>query len=527
MNDNNKMNKRYLGIELGSTRIKVVLIDENLKPVATGSSAWENRLIDGYWSYDLDLVWDKIREAYGEMAAQYKSLTKKSLSKVNAIGISGMMHGYLPFDKNDQLLTGFRTWRNNKQLHASQALTQLFDYPVPQRWSIAHFYQAMLNQEEHVSKVYALNTLAGYVHWKLTGKRVIGIGEASGMFPIDSHTKNYNIEMMSKFNTKAEEIGYQVNIEEILPIVQVAGETAGYLTNEGAKLIDPSGCLEGNIPMCPPEGDAATGMVATNSVKTKTGNISAGTSIFAMIVLEKNLKKRHSEIDMVTTPTGNPVAMVHVNNGTSDLNGWVELLGEAAKLLGADFSINTLYEQLYKESLKGEKDCDGLLAYNYISGEHITDFESGRPLFVRRPDSRFTLANFMKAHLYASMAVLRIGLDILTVDEAIHVSEITGHGGLFKTPIVGQRYMAGATNIPVTVMNHAGEGGPWGMALLASYVEKKEAYPDISQFLEDEVFSDVDKRIMYPCDADVAGFRKYLKAYKKGICIERRAVDNM
>ena len=438
-----------------------------------------------------------------------------------------MMHGYMAFNESDELLVPFRTWRNTMTQQASDELTELFQFNIPQRWSIAHLYQAMLNKEEHVSKIKFQTTLAGYIHWKLTGKKVLGVGEASGMFPIDMNTKTYNATMVEKFNEKVAEKGYSWKLEEIFPKVLSAGDAAGVLTEEGAKLLDTTGTLEAGVPVCPPEGDAGTGMTATNSIAKRTGNVSAGTSVFAMVVLEKELSKVYKEIDMVTTPTGSPVAMVHCNNCTSDLNAWVGLFKEFAEAFGIEVDMNKLFGTLYNKALEGEKDCGGLLAYNYFSGEHITGFEAGRPLFARTPDSKLSLANFMRVHLYTALGALKTGLDILLKEENVKLDKILGHGGLFKTKGVGQKIMAGAVGVPVSVMETAGEGGAWGIALLASYMVNKAENETLDDYLNNKVFAGNAGSEMEPDAEDVKGFDAFIERYKKGLPIERAAVENL
>jgi sugar (pentulose or hexulose) kinase len=517
--------KTFLGIEFGSTRIKAILIDENHSPIASGGHSWENQYENGIWTYSLDAVWTGLQDCFADLSKDVVSKYDTKLKKIGAIGISGMMHGYLPFDHDGNLLASFRTWRNTMTGQASQALMELFDFNIPQRWSIAHLYQAILNGETHVREISFLTTLAGYVHWKLTGQKVLGIGEASGMFPIDSLTNTYDQGMLEKISEKliAAEIPWK--LENILPKVLVAGEEAGVLTAEGANLLDPSGELQPGIPLCPPEGDAGTGMVATNSVAARTGNVSAGTSVFAMIVLEKALSKVYPEIDMVTTPSGKPVAMVHSNNCTSDLNAWVELFGEFSQLMGMEVSQTDLFGTLYKQALHGEPDAGGLLAYNSVSGEHITHLEEGRPLFVRTPESRFTLANFMRVHLFSALGALKIGLDILFDAEQVKIDKILGHGGFFKTEEVGQRMMAAAMKVPVSVMETAGEGGAWGMALLAAYLKQKVESENLDDYLEDKVFANQQEITIEPDPADVAGFDTFMTRYIKGLGIERKAVE--
>ena len=430
--------KAVLGIEFGSTRIKAVLIDENNAPIASGSHEWENQLVDNIWTYSLDAIWAGLQDAYAQMAADVKKQYDVEVEKLAGLGFSAMMHGYMVFDENDEILVPFRTWRNSITGPASEELTKLFNFHIPQRWSIAHLYQAILNGEDHVSKIKFQTTLEGYIHWKLTGEKVLGIGEASGMFPVDMNTKDYNQTMVDQFDALIADRKLPWKLRDIFPKVLVAGENAGTLTAEGAKLLDPTGKLQAGVPVCPPEGDAGTGMVATNSVKVRTGNVSAGTSVFGMVVLEKDLSKAYDEIDIVTTPTGYPVAMAHCNNCTSDLNAWVGLFKEFAEAFGMDVDMNKLFGTLYNKALEGDAECGGLLAYNYFSGEHITGFEEGRPMFVRTPESKFNLANFMRVNLFAALSVLKTGLDILFKQEGVQADKIYGHGGLFKTKGVGQ-----------------------------------------------------------------------------------------
>jgi len=520
-----KEGKTVLGIEFGSTRIKAILAAEDNTPVAQGAYDWENRYEDGIWTYHLEDIWTGLQTCYQRLIQNVKEQYGEELTKIGAIGFSAMMHGYMAFDKNGELLVPFRTWRNTITEQASEKLTDLFQYHIPQRWSIAHLYQAILNQEEHVERIDFLTTLAGYVHWKLTGKRVLGVGEASGMFPIDIETKNYNEQMIQQLEEQIADRNYQWSLKGILPKVLVAGEQAGTLTEEGARLLDVSGRLQAGIPLCPPEGDAGTGMAATNSVAKRTGNVSAGTSVFAMIVLEKELKKVHKEIDLVTTPAGDLVAMVHCNNCTSDLNAWVELFGECLESFGVSASKDQLFSVLYQKALKGDADCGGLLAYNYFSGEHITGMEEGRPLFVRTPDSNWNLANFMRVHLFTSLGALKTGLDILFKEENVQADQVVGHGGLFKTKDVGQQILAAAMNTPVSVMETAGEGGAWGIALLASYLIHRKETENLEQFLSEQVFHGETGSMVSPQAEDVAGFDKFIKRYQAGLPIERMAVD--
>ena len=517
--------KAVLGIEFGSTRIKAVLINENNEPIASGAHDWENRLENNIWTYTLEDIWTGLQDSYQKMAQDAKEKYGATITKLGAVGFSAMMHGYMAFDEEDQLLVPFRTWRNTMTQQASDELTELFQFNIPQRWSIAHLYQAILNGEEHVSKIKFQTTLAGYIHWKLTGKKVLGVGEASGMFPIDMNTGNYNARMIQQFDEKIADRGFDWKLEEILPEVLTAGEGAGFLTEEGAKLLDVTGNLQAGVPVCPPEGDAGTGMTATNSIAKRTGNVSAGTSVFAMVVLEKELSKVYKEIDMVTTPTGNLVAMVHCNNCTSDLNAWVSLFKEFAEAFGVEVDMNKLFGTLYNKALEGDADCGGLLAYNYFSGEHITGFEEGRPMFVRMPESKFNLANFMSVHLFTALGALKTGLDILLKDEGVKLDKILGHGGLFKTKGVGQKIMAGAVGVPVSVMETAGEGGAWGIALLASYMINKEENETLDDYLNNKVFAGNAGTEMNPDSADVEGFDTFIKRYKNGLPIERAAVD--
>ncbi len=521
--------KTALGIEFGSTRIKAVLIGEDHAPIASGSHEWENRYENGIWTYSLEDVWTGLQDSYRKLSKEVLEKYNTPLKTIGAIGFSAMMHGYLAFDKDGNLLVPFRTWRNTITGPAAEKLADLFQFNIPQRWSIAHLYQAILNKEPHVKDIHHQTTLAGYVHWKLTGQKVLGVGEASGMFPIDSKTNDYDKRMIGLFNERlaAEKLPWK--IQDILPKVLVAGDAAGVLTEAGAKLLDPTGQLKAGIPLCPPEGDAGTGMVATNSVAERTGNVSAGTSVFAMIVLEKALSKVYPEIDMVTTPTGKPVAMVHSNNCTSDLNAWIELFHEFTQVLGVDVNQSRLFEVLYKQALTGDADADagGLLAYNYFSGEHITHLEEGRPLFVRTPESHFTLANFMRVHLFSALGALKIGLDILFVQEQVKIDQVLGHGGFFKTEEVGQKIMAAAMNVPVSVMETAGEGGAWGIALLASYMLYKAKNEPLEAYLSNKVFAGENSTTIAPDPRDVDGFTTFMERYKKGLVIERTAVDGL
>lgn len=519
--------KTILGIELGSTRIKAVLVGEDNTPIASGSHDWENSYVDNIWTYSLDDVWKGIQASYKNMASDVKEKYGVALETIGAIGFSAMMHGYMVFNKAGELLVPFRTWRNTITEKASEELTKLFNYHIPQRWSIAHLYQAILNGEEHVADISFQTTLEGYVHWKLTGEKVIGIGEASGMFPIDINTKNYNSKMIEQFDELVASKNFSWKLKDIMPKVLLAGENAGVLTAEGAKLLDVDGNLKPGIPLCPPEGDAGTGMVATNSVAQRTGNVSAGTSVFAMIVLEKELSKVYDAIDLVATPTGSLVAMVHCNNCTSDLNAWVNIFKEFSFAMGIDVNMDNLFATLYNKALEGDPDCGGLLAYNYFSGEHITNFEEGRPLFVRTPESKFNLANFIRVNLFTALGALKTGLDILLKDEGVKVDQMLGHGGLFKTKEVGQKIMAAAINAPVSVMETAGEGGAWGMALLAAYMLNKTENETLEEYLTNKVFAGKVGTKIAPAASDVKGFDDFMKRYTNGLPIERAAVDNL
>ena len=517
--------KTSLGIEFGSTRIKAVLIDAKGTPLAAGSYEWENQLVDGIWTYAMEDVWKGLQDCYQDLLTDVKKQYDAEVTKFGSIGFSAMMHGYLAFDKDDNLLVPFRTWRNTITEQAAVALTKEFNYNIPQRWSISHLYQAILNKEEHVKDVAFFTTLAGYVHWKLTGKKVLGVGDASGMFPIDINTGNYDQAMIDKFDALVAEEGFSWKLKDILPDVLMAGDNAGVLSEEGAKILDVSGRLEAGIPLCPPEGDAGTGMTATNSVGVRTGNVSAGTSVFAMIVLEKELSKVYPEIDLVTTPDGALVGMVHCNNCTSDLNAWVNIFDEFAASIGAKVDKNTLFSVLYNKALEGDTDCGGLISYNYFSGEPVTGFDEGAPLFVRKAEDKFNLANFMRTHLYSSLAALKAGLDLMFKEEDVKVDTMFGHGGLFKTKGVGQRIAAAAMNSPVSVMETAGEGGAWGIALLASFMEHKEEGESLQDFLNNKIFAGQTGSSMEPDPADVAGFDQFMKRYMAGLAIEHTAVD--
>ncbi len=519
--------KTVLGIEFGSTRIKAVLIDEAGGPLASGSYEWENQLVNGIWTYDLADVWKGLGECYQDLVRDVKRQYDAEITKIGSIGFSAMMHGYLAFDRDDNLLVPFRTWRNTITEEAASRLTAEFNYNIPQRWSIAHLYQAILNKEEHVKDIAFITTLAGYVHYKLTGEKVLGVGDASGMFPIDIRTCDLDQTMVEKFDQLVSGEGFSWKLRNIMPRVLTAGEAAGVLTKEGAALLDTSGKLEAGIPLCPPEGDAGTGMAATNSVAVRTGNVSAGTSVFAMIVLEKELSKVYPEIDLVTTPDGALVGMVHCNNCTSDLNAWVNLFDEFAKSIGTEIDKNRLFSVLYNKALEGDADCGGLISYNYFSGEPVTGFDAGAPLFVRKADDKFNLANFMRTHLYSSLAALKAGLDLLFKEEDVKVDKMFGHGGLFKTKGVGQRVAAAAMNTSVSVMETAGEGGAWGIALLAAYMKDKKDGEALGEYLEQKIFNGQSGSSMDPVPEDVAGFNKFMERYMAGLAVEHAAVDKL
>lgn len=517
--------KAILGIEFGSTRIKAVLIDGDNKPIAQGSHEWENSLVDGLWTYSIEEIWYGLQDCYADMLKDVKAQYDCVVENLAAIGISAMMHGYMAFDENDKILVPFRTWRNTNTGQAAAKLSELFVYNIPLRWSISHLYQCILEDNSHVKDIKFLTTLAGYIHWQLTGEKVLGVGDASGMLPIDPETKDYNAEMVSKFDKLVAPKGYPWKLLDILPKVLMAGEAAGTLTEEAAKRLDVSGNLRGGIPLCPPEGDAGTGMVATNAVKQRTGNVSAGTSSFSMIVLEKDLSKPSEMIDMVTTPDGSLVAMVHCNNCTSDINAWVKLFREYQELLGVPVDMNEVYGKLYNNALKGDADCGGVLTYNYISGEPVTGLQDGRPLVVRSANDKFNLANFIRANLYATVAVLKLGNDILFNEEKIKVDRITGHGGLFKTKGVGQRVLAAALNSPISVMETAGEGGAWGIALLAGYLVNNTDERNLADYLENVVFAGNTGTEVSPTAEEVEGFNRYMETYKAGLAIEKAAVE--
>lgn len=515
--------KLVLGMELGSTRIKSILLaSDSGKLIATGEFDWENRLEDGIWTYHLDEVEQGVQASFHNLAEKVKSCYGCELNQLAAIGISGMMHGYLAFDKDENLLAPFRTWRNTCTQQAATILSEKFQFNIPQRWSIAHLYQLMLDKSPHLSKLDFLTTLAGYVHWKLTGNRVLGIGDASGMFPVDGTTGSYQPEMVEQFNSLVEGGGYNWKLQEVLPKIMKAGEVAGQLTERGAKWLDSTGKLQAGIPLCPPEGDADTGMVATNAVAEGRGNVSAGTSIFAMIVMQKALKKYYPEIDVVATPEGRPVAMVHCNNCTGDIDGWVHLLHEFSQKLGLELPISKIYDAFYEKTLEGARDCGGVMSYNFLSGEHLVKLDSGRPLLMRLPDSSFTFGNFARSLLYSSMATLKIGLDVLIKEEGVKLEQLVGHGGLFKSPAAPQKMMA-AMGFPLSVLETAGEGGAWGIAVLADYMVNGRMAASLGDFMEEKYFSTMTLSTVEPNAEDMAGFASYMESYKAGLAVEGEA----
>ena len=518
--------KACLGIEMGSTRIKAVLTGPDHAPIASGEFGWENRYEGGYWTYHMEDVWAGLQAAYADLAANVERTFGVKLTTMAAMGFSAMMHGYLPLDREDRLLAAFRTWRNTTTGPAAAALTERFRFNIPQRWSVAHLYQAMLNKEDHVKDIAFLTTLAGYVHYRLTGKKVLGVGDASGMFPIDSATCDYDQALVESFDALAAEQGYPWRLRDILPQVLSAGEDAGTLTAEGARLLDPTGTLQPGIPLCPPEGDAGTGMAATNAVAERTGNVSAGTSVFAMIVLERPLTKVYPEIDMVTTPTGKPVAMVHCNNCTNEINAWASVFRGFLEALGQKPDMNAVYTAMFQSALRGEKDAGGLVLFNFLSGEPVAGMAEGRPLLVRSPEAKLNFANFMAAQLYSAVAALKLGMDILA-REHVAVDRLLGHGGYFKTPEVGQRIMAAAMGALVSVMETAGEGGPWGMALLAAYRVNRGEGESLEDYLANKVFAGAQVSTLAPEQADADGFEAFMARYRKGLAIERSAVDNL
>ena len=529
--------KTAIGIEFGSTRIKAVMVDEAGKPIAQGDFGWENQYENGVWTYSLDMIWTGLKEAYAKLLADVQEKYGTVIKTTGAIGFSAMMHGYMAFNEGGELLVPFRTWRNTITGEAAAALTEEFGFNIPERWSIAHLHQAILNKEEHVKDISFFTTLAGYIHWQLSGEKVLGIGDASGMFPIDSRTRNYNAEYMEKYDKLLGSLGVSFRIEDILPKVLLAGDKAGVLSAEGAAKLDVSGSLQAGIPLCPPEGDAGTGMVATNSVAVRTGNVSAGTSIFAMVVMEKALSKVHPEIDVVTTPVGDDVAMVHCNNCTSDINAWAKIFREYSEAMGIEVDTNKLYTTMFKAALSGAPDCGGLMGFNYFSGEPVTGFAEGRPVFARKINADFSFANFMRLHLFSAVSTLKVGLDILLREEDVKVDKLYGHGGFFKTPEVGQRIMSAATGGPITVMETAGEGGAWGMAILALYLTKviggaddntvKEGSLTLPDFLNNSIFAGESGSTVTATSEEIQGFDSFMESFKAALPIEKAAVDTL
>ncbi|MGW7899715.1 xylulokinase [Staphylococcus shinii] len=520
LNRNLKSEDISIGIELGSTRIKTVAIDQNLSTVASGHFEWENQFIDGYWTYSINDIWVGLQKSYSAMTTEIKEKYDLTLRKVKSIGVSGMMHGYLAFDQNEDLLVPFRTWRNGNTAKAATLLSEAFQFNIPERWSIAHLYQAILDNESHINRITYLTTLAGYVHWYLTGEKVLGIGDASGMFPINIDTKDYRIDLLNETNNIFKAQGFGQSVEKLLPEVKLAGESGGLLTKDGATLLDPSGNLEAGILMCPPEGDAGTGMVATNTVAQNTGNISAGTSAFAMIVLSNTLKDMYPEIDVVTTPDGSEVAMIHTNNCTSDINDWMNLFGEVLNVMGVDFSSDELYGHIFERSLSSDDNIGGLLSYNYVSGENITNVDTGYPLFIREPNYQFNLANFMKMHLFSAFSTLKIGMDLLKENEYINIDKLIAHGGIFKTKDVAQQILASALEQPITVMETASEGGAWGISVLAFYAALDTEVP-LDEFLNESVFINTKASTLHPVEQEVINFNNYVEKMKKGLSIEQ------
>lgn len=519
--------KTAIGIEFGSTRIKAVLTGQDGTVLASGGHTWENRYENGIWTYSLEDIWSGLKDCFARLKENVKVQYDIPLKRTGAIGFSAMMHGYMAFDKEGELLVPFRTWRNTITEEAADILTEKFDFNVPQRWSIAHLYQAMLKKEEHLDRLAYLTTLAGYIHWKLTGEKVLGIGDASGMFPIDSSMRDYDERMLACFESLVTEGGYGWRLRDVLPKVLSAGEMAGALTEEGAKLLDPTGTLEAGIPVCPPEGDAGTGMTATNSIAVRTGNVSAGTSVFAMIVLEKPLSKVHKEIDLVTTPVGDAVAMVHCNNCTSEINAWANLFKEFSEAAGAPVDMDKIYQVMFERSMKGSPDCGGLLSYNYFSGEPVTGFPEGRPLLARTANADFSFDNFMKLQLYSAVGALKYGLDILLKEEQVPIDKMYGHGGFFKTKEAGQRVMAAAMHAPVSVMETAGEGGAWGIAVLALYAAYREDGQTLADYLSERIFKDSKGTTVEPRKEEMDGFDAYMKRYVRAFEVEHAAVKCM
>ena len=519
--------KTSLGIEFGSTRTKAVLIDDTYTTIAAGDYGWASHLEDGLWSYSQEEIWTGLQTAYAALAEDVENAYGEKLTRVGRIGFSAMMHGYLAFGKDGELLVPFRTWQNTNTSEAHEKLSELFQYNIPERWSIAHLYQAVLNNEEHIGKVDFFTTLAGYVHWKLTGKKVLGVGDASGMFPIDPTTHTYETEFIEKFNAIPEVAAQPWKLADLLPEPLVAGTPAGTLTEEGAKLLDPTGTLQPGITFAPPEGDAGTGMVATNSVRVRTGNVSAGTSIFAMVVLERKLERLHPEVDLVTTPAGDLAGMSHANNFTSDLNAWVGLFGQFAAAIGTPVDAGTLYGTLFRAAIADDVDsnCGGLINYPFRSGEFLAGLPEGRPLFARGPEARMSLGNFMRAQLFSAFSPVKIGMDVMTKDEGVAVDSLVGHGGIFTTPKVAQKILAAAFDTPIKVMSTAAEGGAWGMAVLADYLW--HADQPLDEFLDARVFADAASTTENPDEGDVAGFEEFFDRFRKGLPIEHVAIESI
>ncbi len=523
MKDKIDAGKTAIGIEFGSTRIKAVMVDDTGAPIAEGSHDWENQYVDGIWTYSLDMIWDGLKKTYSSLREDVETKYSTVIKKTGAIGISAMMHGYMPFDKDGKLLVPFRTWRNTITEEAAKELTAEFGFNIPQRWSIAHLHQAILNGESHINDISFITTLAGYIHWSLTGEKVLGVGDASGMFPIDSRECDYNKDFIEKYDSIIHGKTIPWKLKDILPKVLSAGEAAGVLSTEGAAMLDESGNLEAGIPLCPPEGDAGTGMVATNSVAVRTGNVSAGTSIFAMVVMERPLSAVHEEIDVVTTPSGDDVAMVHCNNCTSDINAWANVFKEFADAIGAPLDTNKLYTTLFKVAEKGDPDCGGLMGFNYFSGEPVTGFDEGRPVFMRGIGSSFNLANFMRLHLYSAVSTLKVGLDILFKEEKVLVDKLYGHGGFFKTKEVGQKILSAATGRPITVMSTAGEGGAWGIAVLALYMLQGSG-KSLSEYLGESIFNGEAGDEVIAGDADIEGFDSFMELFRAAMPVEKAAI---
>ena len=516
-----------IGIEFGSTRIKAVLIAKDFSILAVGVHDWENKLKDGIWTYSEEDIDNGLADCFSDLMKNVREKYGTDLKTTSSIGISAMMHGYLAFDENDKLLVPFRTWRNTITSEAAEVLSEKFEFNIPQRWSVAHLYQAILNKEEHISKIKYITTLAGYVHWKLTGKKVIGTGDGSGMFPISVETGNYNEKMLTQFDALTEGTAFNEKIRDILPKIIPVGESAGTLTAEGAKLLDKTGTFGGNINFCPPEGDAETGMVATNSIAKRTGNVSAGTSIFGMVVLEKDLSKRYEQIDIVATPDGSPVAMVHCNNCSTDLDSYVKLFGGVLSLFGVNPPKSELYDKLYEASLTADDDLGGLVSCNYHSGEHVTGFTEGRPLLAKTPDGKFTINNLMRCLVYSAMSTLKLGMDILLLEEKISLDKIYAHGGLFKSPVAGQRYLAAALGVPVELMRSAGEGGAWGIAILADYNVRENKDENLADFLSQKVFANMQGEVLAPTETDIKSFAEYAKKFEKLLSAEKATINSI